>query len=106
MAGLVWGMINYIPYSSSEFGVTNRRVLIAVKLLGQRSLEIMLPKIEGIGVSQGLFGTILGYGTIVVIGTGGTKEPFPKIAGPQEFRRQVQEQIAAQERQSPGRSRG
>jgi len=102
--GLVWGLINFIPYKSSEFGVTNRRVLIAVRFIGQRSLEIMLPKVEGIGVNQGLFGTMFGYGTIVVIGTGGTKEPFRRIAAPQEFRRQVQEQIAAQDRQTEGRA--
>jgi hypothetical protein len=36
---------------------------------------------------------MLGYGTIVVIGTGGTPEPFRKVAHPLEFRSQVQQQI-------------
>jgi len=49
---------------------------------------------QGIGVNQGILGKALDYGTIVVSGTGGTKEPFKNIAQPFEFRKQVQEQIA------------
>jgi len=41
-----------------------------------------------------IFGRIFGYGSIVLRGTGGSTEPFHKIARPLEFRRQVQEQIA------------
>jgi hypothetical protein len=40
-------------------------------------------------------GKALGYGTIIVAGTGGTKEPFKMIAKPLDFRRQVQQQIAS-----------
>ncbi len=36
---------------------------------------------------------MLGYGTVVVRGTGETPEPFETIAHPLEFRRQVQEQV-------------
>jgi hypothetical protein len=55
----------------------------------------MLGKVEGIGVEQGFIGRLLGFGTITVTGTGGTKEPFPNIARPLEFRRQVQGQVSA-----------
>jgi hypothetical protein len=37
----------------------------------------------------------LGYGTITVVGTGGTKEAFRLISNPLEFRRQVQASIVA-----------
>lgn len=100
LVGIIWGLINFIPYNSWEFGVTNRRILIAVHFFGLKSLEIMLSKVESVGVAQGFLGTIFGYGTLLVIGTGGTKEAFPRIADPQEFRKQVQEQIAAQERRT------
>jgi len=49
--------------------------------------------VESIEVSETAIGRVLGYGTIVVIGTGGTSEPFHKIARPLEFRSQVQQQI-------------
>ncbi len=84
----------YATYSTSEFGVTNKRVLIKTGFMGRRSLEILLTKVEGIGVEQGILARVLGYGSITVNGTGGSKEAFHRIYSPFEFRKQVQEQIA------------
>jgi uncharacterized membrane protein YdbT with pleckstrin-like domain len=75
---------------TSEFAVTDKRVLIKVGLIRRHSLELLLQKVEGIGVDQTLTGRILGYGTITVTGTGGTRESFQRISRPLEFRRQVQ----------------
>jgi hypothetical protein len=36
---------------------------------------------------------MLGYGTVIVHGTGGTPEVFNRMAHPLEFRTQVQQQI-------------
>jgi uncharacterized membrane protein YdbT with pleckstrin-like domain len=93
--GLIWGLNSYINFTSSEFGVTNRRVLIKVGFIRRHSLELLLPKVEGIAVDQGILGRILGYGTIIVTGTGGTKEPFRNIAAPMEFRKMVQQQTSS-----------
>ena len=64
-------------------------------MIRRHSLELLLQKVEGIGVDQGIAGRVLGYGTITVSGTGGTKESFPLISDPLEFRRQVQANIVA-----------
>jgi hypothetical protein len=53
----------------------------------------MLGRVESIGVEETVMGRTLGYGTVILRGTGGTPETFVQIANPQEFRRQVQEQI-------------
>lgn len=92
---VLMGISSFINYSTSEFAVTNKRVLVKVGCIRRHSLETLLTKVEGIGVDQGILGRILGYGTIVVTGTGGTKERFHKIDAPLEFRKRVQEQIAA-----------
>ncbi|MCH7947447.1 MAG: PH domain-containing protein [candidate division Zixibacteria bacterium] len=89
------GMASLINYTTSEFGVTNKRVIVKVGFIRRNSLEVLLNKVEGIQVNQGILGRILGYGSITVTGTGGTKDPFHKIAAPLEFRKKVQEQIAA-----------
>ena len=92
---VITGIPAWIKSSSSEFGVTNKRVLIKVGFIRRHSMEILLSKVEGIGVDQSLWGRIFGYGSIHVTGTGGTNEHFHRIASPLEFRRRVQEQIAA-----------
>jgi uncharacterized membrane protein YdbT with pleckstrin-like domain len=76
--------------------VTNRRVLIKTGMVSRRTLDLMLARVESIGVEETAFGRMLGYGSVVVRGTGGTPEPFRRIAHPQEFRRAVQEQIGSQ----------
>jgi uncharacterized membrane protein YdbT with pleckstrin-like domain len=85
----------WVKYTTSEFAVTNKRVVIKVGWVRRRTVETMLAKVEGIGVDQSLTGRLSGFGTIVVTGTGGTKEEFDRIADPLEFRRQVQAAIAA-----------
>ena len=76
---------------SSEFAITNRRVIMKVGLVARRTLEMNLSKIESVNVDQGIFARLLGYGTVTVIGTGGTKETFAHISDPTEFRRQFQQ---------------
>lgn len=87
----------WIDYTSSEFAVTDKRVVIKVGWIRRRTLETMLGKVEGISVDQTIAGRVLGFGTITVTGTGGTREPFANIAKPLEFRRQVQAQVSASE---------
>jgi uncharacterized membrane protein YdbT with pleckstrin-like domain len=76
---------------TSEFAITNKRVIIKVGLISRRTIELNLQKVESIGVDQGILGRIFGYGTIVIVGTGGTKEPFNAIADPLAFRKAVNE---------------
>ncbi len=99
VAALVVGLLPvlwaWVDYTSSEFAVTDKRVVIKVGFIQRRTMETMLGKVEAIGVDQGVVGRMLDYGTITVTGTGGTKEQFTNIAEPLEFRRQVQAQISA-----------
>jgi uncharacterized membrane protein YdbT with pleckstrin-like domain len=80
--------------NATEMAVTNRRVLIKTGMTSRRTLDLMLSRVESIGVEESAAGRMLGYGSVIVRGTGGTPEPFLMIAHPQEFRRAVQEQIA------------
>ena len=80
-----------IAQKTSEFAITNKRIIIKVGLISRRTLEMNLSKIESVSVNQGILGRMLGYGTIVVVGTGGTKEPFHCIIDPMTFRKKFQE---------------
>jgi uncharacterized membrane protein YdbT with pleckstrin-like domain len=79
--------------NATEMAVTDRRVLIKTGIGSRRTLDLMLSRVESIGVHETFFGRMLGYGSVVVHGTGGTPESFVMIAHPQEFRRSVQQQI-------------
>ena len=95
LLALAFALARWIVLVTSEFAVTNRRVLIKVGIVSRHSLELLLTKVEGIGVDQRLLGRLLGYGTIVVTGTGGTREAFERIAHPLRFRTEVQSRVPA-----------
>ncbi|MBN1473114.1 MAG: PH domain-containing protein [Syntrophaceae bacterium] len=80
-----------IAWYTSEFAITNKRIIIKVGLISRRTLEMNLAKIESVNVDQSILGRILGYGTITVIGTGGTREPFFQISNPLDFRKAFQQ---------------
>lgn len=90
--GVVMFIAAWIRQWSSEFAVTNKRVIIKVGFISRRTIEINMSKVESVEINQDIFGRLLNYGTIVVIGTGGTKEPFALIDDPLAFRRAVQAQ--------------
>ena len=89
-AALVVLLIALIRRKSSEFAVTNKRVILKLGVLTTRSVELLLPKVEGIAVTQSLAGRLFGFGAIVVTGSGGTQEPFTGIQAPLAFRQAVQ----------------
>jgi uncharacterized membrane protein YdbT with pleckstrin-like domain len=75
----------------SEFVITNRRIVIKEGFIARRTFEMNLSKIETVNVDQTVMGRMLNYGSITIIGTGGTKETFHNIAKPMAFRKAFQE---------------
>lgn len=88
-------VVGYFKRSATEMSVTTKRVVIKKGIGARVTYEMLLAKVESIGVQESVWGRMLGYGTVVVRGTGGTPEPFDRIAHPLEFRRQVEQQIEA-----------
>lgn len=93
LGAIVTWITALITYLCSEFGLTNRRVMVKTGFIRRYSLELLLQRVESIQVDQSILGRILGYGTIIICGTGGSRDPFPNIDDPLTFRRKVQEQL-------------
>jgi uncharacterized membrane protein YdbT with pleckstrin-like domain len=93
VCGVVAIVMGMVRRNATEMALTNRRVVIKTGVVGRKTIEMLLNKVESIEVSETAMGRALGYGTIVVIGTGGTPEPFDQMGHPLEFRSRVQQQI-------------
>lgn len=76
---------------TTEFAITSKRVINKSGLIQRKTFEMNLNRIESVNVEQSILGRILGYGDIVIIGTGGTKEEFKDIKQPITFRKKFQE---------------
>jgi uncharacterized membrane protein YdbT with pleckstrin-like domain len=82
-----------IYYFSTEFGVTNKRIIKKTGLLSRDTVELNLEKIESLSVDQSIFGRIFNYGTLTVVGTGGTRAVVNWVEDPLEFRKVYIEHI-------------
>ncbi len=100
--GLLLAIGPAVRYISSEFAVTNKRVLSKVGFIERESDENLLSKVEAVAVDQGIIGRLLDFGTVTITGTGGTQEAFATISRPLEFRRQIQSQVVALEERRGG----
>ena len=95
----IFFVVGLVRRNSTEMGLTNKRVIVKTGLANRRTIELLLSRIESVVVEEPAMGRVLGYGTVIIRGTGGTPEVFEKIAHPLEFREQVQSQIALAPRQ-------
>ena len=87
--------------NATEMAVTNKRVIVKTGIASRRTFEMLLSKIESIGVQESVMGRMFGFGTVTIRGTGGTPDSFAKIAHPLEFRKQVQQHIEIYQQQAP-----
>ena len=74
---------------STEFAITNRRVIAKTGFIRRHTLEIYMSKIESVAVRQGILDRMLNFGTVTITGTGGTKESFFGIIEPVEVRKRI-----------------
>lgn len=87
LAGLLLLVPPLVAYRTTEFGVTNKRVIVKTGFIRRHTLE-------AISVDQSLTGRLLGFGSLTLTGTGGVREVFHRVVNPLEFRRQIQGQTA------------
>ena len=87
---LIWVILALL---TTEFALTNQRIIARRGIFGMHSLEILLKKVESISVSQPLDGMIFGFGTVTVVGTGGTRELFKSIRKPSELKTLINKKI-------------
>ena len=92
---LVWA---YIRYKTTEFAVTDRRIIAKTGLVSRRTVEMFLDKVESLNVEQSVPGRVFDYGTVTIRGTGATSETFGNISAPLALRKGFMEAADAYRR--------
>ncbi|HLY46742.1 MAG TPA: PH domain-containing protein [Stellaceae bacterium] len=89
VVALIAALSALIRRATTELAVTDRRVIFKTGIFQRHTMEMNRSKVETVGVDQSILGRILGYGTIIVRGTGGSFEPIPFIGDPLTFRSHI-----------------
>jgi uncharacterized membrane protein YdbT with pleckstrin-like domain len=82
-----------IIYYTTEFALTNKKVLAKSGLISRSTDELQLKKIEGVDVKQGILERILGYGSVILSGTGSQKVEFYGVDNPLEIKKLIDSKI-------------
>ena len=77
---------SWVEKWTTEIAVTNRRVIHKRGLIRRETGEMNMDKVESVVVDQSILGRVLGYGSIVVRGTGAGIEGLHHIANPLQLR--------------------
>ena len=91
LVGIFFFIWAAVIYWTTEFAVTDRRVIAKTGLVSRRTIEMFLDKVESLNVSQGIFARIVNYGTVTIRGTGATAEPIRGISDPLALRKRFME---------------
>jgi uncharacterized membrane protein YdbT with pleckstrin-like domain len=93
IAALVTGVISLLCFvgaairrATTEIVVTDRRVIYKKGLLSRHTVEMNISKIETVDVEQSIAGRVMGFGTVLIRGTGAGFEPLRRIADPLALR--------------------
>jgi uncharacterized membrane protein YdbT with pleckstrin-like domain len=89
--GLLLWIVAFIRYKTTELSFTNRRVVAKIGLIGRQTIELNINKVESLQVSQGVFGRMFNYGTLIISGAGNPQAPISGISNPMGFRQAFME---------------
>ena len=79
-----------ISFFFSSYILTDDYVILKSGLVHRKTNEILLKKMEGLQFEESILGRFLNYGSIIVGGTGGTKDIHKHISNPKELKNRIQ----------------
>lgn len=74
---------------TTEFDVTDRRIVHKTGFIERRTVEMNMDKVESVDVNQSIMGRLFDYGEVVVHGVGESWEPVRTIGSPLTFRNYI-----------------
>ena len=76
----------WIERRTTEIAVTNKRTITKTGLIKRETMELNHQKVESYAVDQSVLGRLLGFGTLLVTGTGGNTNRIKNVDSPMLFR--------------------
>jgi len=97
--GLIFLVMAYVKYRTTELAITNKRVIVKTGFIRRSTIEININKVESLQVDQGVLGRMFNFGTLIISGAGTPQAPVAGISGPMAFRKAF---IEAQDQSKSG----
>lgn len=95
---LLWLIIRFISYNSTDLILTNKRIFGKTGLISTTQIQSPLNMINSVAFNNGIFGKILGYGTVQVV-TASTLYKFRYISDGQTLYSDIFNQLERTEKE-------
>lgn len=100
IAGTIWFISIEIYILSTEFGLTDQRVVVKRGVIARSTAELPIVAVENVLLRQSLFARLFRFGRLQINGSGGSPIFSPPIADPVRFRAAITEAGIARSRPS------
>ena len=74
----------------TEMGITSKRLIYKTGIIGRKTNEIKVNKIETVEMSQSILGRIFGYGNVKITGTGVSDIKLVFLQDPLKVKNQIE----------------
>lgn len=88
---LLWLLVTGLTYLSSYLLIKHKQVILCTGILMRQTVDIPLSKIECIDIRQSIVGSFLDYGSLVITGTGGSRQVIHCLNKPLTCRRYIEQ---------------
>ena len=88
---IIWGGMMWVTYQFSSLTIKKKQVILCTGVLVRKTLDFPLNKIESIDIRQSLLGSVFQYGSVVITGTGGSRQLINYLSKPLTCRRYIEQ---------------
>ncbi|GGY44985.1 PH domain-containing protein [Parvularcula lutaonensis] len=89
--GIIVFVVVQVYMQTTEFALTDRRIILKKGFISRRTNEIPLDALENVNVYQTVFQRLFGYGRLELNGSGGSPLHSPPIQDPVDVRTSISE---------------
>ena len=86
-----WGILVWVTYQFSSLTIKKKQLILRTGLIVRQTVDIPLTRIESIDIRQSILGSLLQYGSLVIIGTGGSRQVIQDLSKPLTCRRYIEQ---------------
>jgi len=99
----IWLLIRYLKWVTTNFVITNDRIIFRQGVVGKSGIEIPLDRVNNVNFNQSAFERLLGAGDLLIESGGEDgQQRFTDVRKPQRVQNLVHAQVEAKSRQRGG----
>jgi uncharacterized membrane protein YdbT with pleckstrin-like domain len=87
----IWGIMTWVNYECSYLTIKQKQLILRTGLLVRFTTDIPMSRIESLDIRQTVLGSLFQYGSVLIIGTGGSRQLMHYVAKPLTCRRYIEQ---------------